>query len=152
MKEITVRFEESPSADGIEVVIRAGRRDAEVEALIDRIKNGFSDTVNAADGDGSTVVIRTADIISFSVDGKRTEVITADSRYFLVQSLQSLEKQLDEKTFIRISRYEIINLTKVVRYDFTLAGTLRIELEGGIETWASRRCIPAIRRRLSGKE
>ena len=152
MKEITVRFEEAPSADGIEVVIRAGNRDEEVEALIDRIKSGFADTVNAADGDGSTVVIRTADIISFSVDGKRTEVITADSRYFLVQSLQSLEKLLDEKTFIRISRYEIINLTKVVRYDFTLAGTLRIELEGGIETWASRRCIPAIRRRLSGKE
>ena len=152
MKEISVRFEETPAADGIEVVIRADKRDGEIEALINRIKSGFADTVTAADSDGATVVVKTADIISFSVDGKRTDVITPDNRLFLVQSLQSLEKQLDDRTFIRISRYEIINLTKVVRYDFTLAGTLRIELEGGIETWASRRCIPAIRRRLSGKE
>ncbi len=33
----------------------------------------------------------------------------------------------------------------------TISGTLRLELEGGMETWASRRCIPEIRRRLKGK-
>ena len=59
---------------------------------------------------------------------------------------------LDKKHFLRISRFEIVNLNKVLRYDFTLAGTLRLELAGGIETWASRRCIPAIRKRLLGKE
>lgn len=152
MKKITVRFEKAPSEGGIEVVVRADKRDEEVEALISRIQNGIADTVNATDENGSTVVVRASDIITLSVDGKRTDVITADNRYYLIQSLQSLEGQLDEDMFIRISRYEIINLTKVVRYDFTLSGTLRIELEGGIETWASRRCIPVIRKRLSGKE
>ena len=152
MKKITVRFEKAPSEGGIEVVVRADKRDEEVEAIISRIQNGIADTLNATDENGSTVVVRASDIITLSVDGKRTDVITADNRYYLIQSLQSLEGQLDEDMFIRISRYEIINLTKVVRYDFTLSGTLRIELEGGIETWASRRCIPVIRKRLSGKE
>ena len=152
MKKINVRFENDPSADGIEVLIRAEERDEEIEALINRIKNGYADTIGALDDDGSVAVIKAEDILSFSVNGKKTYVITADNRYTLNQSLQSLERQLDEKRFIRISRYEIVNLSRVVRYDFTLGGTLRIELEGGIETWASRRCIPVIKKRLSGKE
>ena len=53
---------------------------------------------------------------------------------------------------IFLDSIEIVNLDKVLRYDFTLAGTLRLELTGGIETWASRRCIPVIRKRLQGKE
>ena len=64
---------------------------------------------------------------------------------------KSLEDILDKQRFVRISRYEIVNLEKILKYDFTVAGTLRIELTGGMETWASRRCIPAIRRRLTGK-
>ncbi len=152
MKKITIHFEETSSPDGIEVILRANQRDEEIEALINRIQNGVSDSLTVTDDEGTTAMIQASDIITLSVDGKRTDVITSDHRYHLNQSLQSLEKQLDERTFIRISRYEIINLVKVVRYDFTLNGTLRIELEGGIETWASRRCIPAIRKRLSGKE
>ena len=50
-----------------------------------------------------------------------------------------------------IKKFQIVNLAKVRRYDFTVAGTLRLELAGGMETWASRRCIPEIRRRLKGK-
>ena len=54
--------------------------------------------------------------------------------------------------FLRVSRFEIIDLKKVRKYDFTLSGTLRIEFENGMETWASRRYIPLIRKRLSGEE
>ena len=54
--------------------------------------------------------------------------------------------------FLRVSRFEIINLDMVRKYDFTLGGTLRIELENGMETWASRRYIPLIKERLSREE
>ena len=152
MKNINLRFERDASLDDIDVTIRAEKRDNEVEALIKRIRNGYAETINAIDDDGTVKVVKSEDIISFSVSRKITSIITPDSRYQIIQPLQSLEKQLDEKKFIRISRYEIINLSKVVKFDFTLGGTLRIELEGGIETWASRRCIPVIRKRLSVKE
>ena len=79
-------------------------------------------------------------------------IITGDGSWYTRQTLQSLENMLDKNHFLRISRFEIVNLNKVLRYDFTLAGTLRLELAGGIETWASRRCIPAIRKRLLGRE
>lgn len=70
----------------------------------------------------------------------------------LRQPLQSIENALDGVKFVRISRYEIVNLDKIQKCDFTLNGTLRLELTGGIETWVSRRSIPSIRRRLSGRE
>lgn len=75
-------------------------------------------------------------------------IITSDGSYYLRQTLQGLEEKVDGRRFVRISRYELVNLDRVRRYDFTVAGTLRVELEGGMETWASRRCIPAIRKYL----
>ena len=62
-----------------------------------------------------------------------------------------LEEVLDKRRFIRISRFEIINLERVQRYDFTINGTLKIVMENGMQTWASRRYIPAIRRYLKEK-
>ncbi len=152
MKKVSVRFEPDPSLNGIEVLIRAPERDDSVSELIDRISGDRSGALNVFDGYGAIRTIRTREIISVSSGGKLTSVVTADGGWFTRKTLQWLEAELDPQIFVRISRFEIINIEKVERYDFTIAGTLRIELAGGIETWASRRCIPAIRRRLTGKE
>jgi DNA-binding LytR/AlgR family response regulator len=97
-------------------------------------------------------VIARDDVVSVSVTGKQAQIVTEEGRYTVRQSLQSLESELDPDRFLRVSRHELVNMDKVERYDFTVNGTLRLELAGGMETWASRRCIPAIRRRLNGKE
>ena len=65
--------------------------------------------------------------------------------------MQNMEKLLSDM-FLRVSRFEIVNLARVSKYDFTVVGTLRIEFENGTETWASRRYIPLIKERLSGEE
>jgi DNA-binding LytR/AlgR family response regulator len=85
------------------------------------------------------------------MNGKQVEFITEDGVWYMRRTLQSLEDVLDMHRFLRISRFEIINLDKVIRYDFTVSGTLRMELAGGMETWASRRFIPTIRRVLLEK-
>ena len=151
MKNISVRFEPDPTLAHIDVVVRAPERDAEVEALLDRLSDRPSDTLAVFDGSGSLRALPAGEIILASVDGKLVNIVTEDGSWYTRRTLQSLEEELDERRFLRISRYELVNLDKVLRYDFTLAGTLRLELQGGMETWASRRCIPAIRRRLLGK-
>ncbi|MBQ9383363.1 MAG: LytTR family transcriptional regulator DNA-binding domain-containing protein [Ruminiclostridium sp.] len=151
MKKINVRFETDTKLDSIDVTVRASEKDIEVSALIDRINSDGGDTI-AVTGGNITDVVSASDIVLLTVDGKSVNVITENDRFTARQPLSALENTLDKKRFVRISRYEIINLSKVVRYDFTLSGTLRIELLGGMETWASRRCIPEIRRHLAGKE
>jgi Response regulator of the LytR/AlgR family len=152
MKKVNIRFELEPALDEIEVVIRASAQDEHVTALMERLSERPPDSLTVFDGFGNLRTLSPGSIILASVEGKLVNIITDDGSWYTRQSLQSLEDTLDKNRFLRISRYELVNLDKVLRYDFTLTGTLRLELAGGMETWASRRCIPAIRKRLLRKE
>ena len=147
-QRITVSFEEDPAAEGIEVRIRAKERGEDVDALIASISGLSQELITVIDPDGAFVSIPPFDIVSVSVDGKVLRIVTEEGRYTIRQTLQSLESRLEPQGFVRISRYELVNLDKVIKFDFTLGGTLRLELAGGMETWASRRNIPAIRKKL----
>ncbi len=152
MRERRVRLELDPTLEGIEVLVRAPEEDGEVSALLELLGAQPPDTITVFDANGLIRALPADQIVSASVDGKLVNIVTEDGSWYTRRTLQSLEDALDARRFLRVSRYEIVNLTKVRRYDFTVAGTLRLELAGGMETWASRRCISAIRKRLLGKE
>jgi DNA-binding LytR/AlgR family response regulator len=152
MKEIKVRFERESTLNYIDVLVRAPERDSEAEAVMARVAGREPVMLTVTDAEGAQRVIPAADVLLIAVNGKRVDVVTGDGRFLAQSSLQNMENSLGSERFLRISRYELVNLAKVVKYDFTLDGTLRLELSGGVETWASRRCIPVIRRRLNGKE
>jgi DNA-binding LytR/AlgR family response regulator len=151
LKKVHIRFEQDASLDHIDVVIRAPDQDDSVTDLINRISARPPDMLTAYDENGNVRKLDQKKIVLASVNGKVVDLITDDGIWHIRQTLQNLEDNLDKQRFVRISRYEIVNVEKILKYDFTVAGTLRIELTGGMETWASRRCIPAIRRRLTGK-
>lgn len=151
LKKVHIRFEQDASLDHIDVVIRAPDQDDSVTDLINRISARPPDMLTAYDENGNVRKLDQKKIVLASVNGKVVYLITDDGIWHIRQTLQNLEDNLDKQRFVRISRYEIVNVEKILKYDFTVAGTLRIELTGGMETWASRRCIPAIRRRLTGK-
>ena len=151
MKTMQTRFERDPALDHIEIVVRAPEIDSDVTKLIEDLSRR-NDALLAVDTSGAWIEVPVSKIISVSVRGRQVSIITESGNYVSRQSLQSIEDTLKTHRFVRISRFEIVNLAKVRRYDFTLSGTLRIELAGGMETWASRRCIPLIRKRLQEKE
>ena len=151
MKKINVRFEKGGDPDAIEVVIRAPEQDEDVRALMEQLSDRKRDMLSVTATDGRMLVLLMDEIISVSVVDKLSLIVTADDRYIVRQPLASIESQLDAWTFLRISRHEIINTDKIRKYDFTVSGMPRLELAGGIETWVSRRCIPALRKRLKGK-
>ena len=151
MKKINIRFERDQALDGIDVLIRASERDAAVTALMERISGEPPDVLTVTDTGGAVLHIVTDDIISVSVSDKLNLLVTEDGCYTVRQPLQSLESELDPGKFLRISRHELINTDKIEQYEFTANGTLRLVLSGGVETWASRRCIPEVRRLIQGK-
>lgn len=152
MKKVEFRFEREPALTQIEVVIRAPEEDAQVASLIRQLGGEAPETLRVFDGEGGVRSLDTREIILASVADKLVNIVTADGSWYCRRTLQTLEGELDGQRFLRISRYEIVNIDKIRRYDFTVAGTLRLELEGGTVTWASRRCIPAIRKRLTERE
>lgn len=151
MKKINVRFEQDKTIDSIEIVIRANERDAQITDLMERLAQRESFRLIALDKNECPGVIDEKDIVFLSADGKDVRIVTINGIYRARQSLRSFEETLS-RTFLRVSRFEIISLKMVRKYDFTIGGTLRIEFKNGMETWASRRYIPLIKERLSQEE
>ena len=151
MKKVNVRFERDKTLDDIEIVIRAGEQDEQARALIESLSAKKEQKLTVFDRNNCPSVIDERDIVFVSADGKNVRITACDGVYRAKQSLQNIEEKLSRK-FLRVSRFELVNLSLVRKYDFTIVGTLRIEFENGMETWASRRYIPLIRQRLSGEE
>ena len=152
MKKINIRFEQDKTLDSIDVVIRASEKDNAVDLLMSRLSQNMPQKLTVLDRNGCPCVMDENDVISVTSDGKQVRVTTTEGVYNAKQTLQNVEALLNSRLFLRISRFELVNLMKIRKYDFTIGGTLRIEFEGGMETWASRRYIPLIRQRLSGEE
>ena len=151
MKKLNIRFERDGSLNDIDIVIRADRQDEQIDALIERLSEQKSDKLTVLDRDNCPCIIDEKDIIMVSADGKNVRITAMDGIYRAKLSLQNTEEMLSRR-FLRVSRFELVNLSMVRKYDFTIGGTLRIEFQNGMETWASRRYIPLIRQRLSREE
>ena len=148
MKRVNVLFGADEALPGINVLFSASERDEQVEALMKRVEDPLESTLAVYDETGSPVTLPEDSIISLCADNKRLRITADDGTYWLTMTLQRAEKLLNPSTFLRISRFEIVNLAKVRRFDFSVVGELRIEMENGQESWGSRRFIPAIRKRL----
>lgn len=151
MSDISIRLEIDETLDHIELVIRAKDQNSETDALIRKLSALTQRRLKASDQSGCECFIDENEIISVCSAERSVRIITQDNVYTSNLTLRSIEEQLDKGRFIKISRYELVNSERIVKFDFTIGGTLRLELDGGIETWASRRYIPLIRKQLLGE-
>ena len=117
-----------------------------------RVADPLSSLLTVRDEADAVVTLPEECVVTISVDNKKLRIAADDGTYWMKMSMQDAGAMLNPSWFLRISRYEIVNLRKVQQFDFSISGTLRIDLEDGTETWASRRFIPAIKKRLQGKE
>lgn len=148
MKNVSIRFEEDKDRTDIDVVFTASEEDDQVRILMSRVCDPFAGTLTVYDRSSSMLKIAESDIVSISTRDKRLEVRTDDNAYELRMPLYEVMKVLHPGIFMQISRYEVVNLNKVKRFDFSISGQLQIEMKNGMSTWASRRFIPEIKNRL----
>ena len=78
-------------------------------------------------------------------ESRKVLIDTDTGTYFLKKNLSALEEELNPHRFIRISQSEIVNIYKVRRFDINIAGTIGVEFENGVKSWASRSCVKAIK-------
>lgn len=152
MKKVNVRFDLKNEIKDIDVVFSASQMDDQVISLMNRVRDPLAEKITVYDSSGSAVTIPEKNIISIAIESKKLRVVADEGTYELKVPLRSIEKVLHPTVFLRISRYEIINLDKVKKFDFPISGSLQIEMKNGMKTWASRRCISEIKNRFRGKE
>lgn len=98
----------------------------------------INDQVFVKDGERCWFV-QLAEIRLFEVSGNYTTVYFDTSKPMITRTLNYLESRLDEKTFFRANRQQIINLKWIERIEPWFSGSLRIYLKGGEEIDVSRR-------------
>ncbi len=145
MVEIEVVLDEH-YADPL-VTIRTKSNTQQVENIICAIENAsHSDFPQiAAVKDDAVTFVSQRDIVRVHTEGRKTVIQTEENVFTVKRTLAGLEDVLNATRFLRISQSEIINLYKVKSFDFNLAGTIGVEFDCGIKSWASRSRVKQIK-------
>ena len=152
--EVNIRLEIDPSCEKPEVIIRTDQQTELTEKIISAVKHCMGNEyppVAVYQKDTLLFVVQN-DIVRIYTENRKLILCTETGRYELRQSLKELEEKLDKEVFIRISRFEIMNLQKVSGFDFSNSGTIRVLFQDGSETWVARRYIRPIQQMLKYPE
>lgn len=115
------------------------------------LKNTISKLVNkmlAGYRDGEVEMLPCDRIYRIYSLNQRTIAETEDESFVLHDTLRELEEALFENQFVRISKSELVNLRKVKKLDTKLAGTIKVFMQNGSETFVSRRNVTKIKQML----
>ncbi|MBR3635802.1 MAG: LytTR family transcriptional regulator DNA-binding domain-containing protein [Lachnospiraceae bacterium] len=147
---VNISFETDPSCEFPQVIIKADKRTEKIDKIIEAIEKCVHEDVSrisVSDGD-SIILLEQKDIMRVYTENRKVVVCTDDKEYESKITLREFEEILDKGYFVRISRFEIINLQKVFSFDLSMSGTIRVIFDGASETWVARRYVKDILRKL----
>ncbi len=146
--EIEVRID--PDCHEPVILIRTDRKTQEVENIVQAIENCIEEKSPMIAGyrDNTMELLSQRDIIRVFVESRKARIQTEKGVYESRKNLSWLEQTLNPERFIRISRFEIVNIRKIASFDFSMAGTVHIRFDDGSVTWAARRHVRAIQQAL----
>lgn len=131
----------------IEVHVCNYEMNCQVEEVAAQISHMVNDTITGTDKNGIRL-LQTSEVIRFFAENQRVLAQDAQGLCTIHQKLYELEQLLDSGQFLRISKSEIVNLRKIQRLDMNLAGTIKVILCDGTQTYTSRRNIPRLKKAL----
>lgn len=145
MVEIEVVLDEQYADPFITIKTRDNTQ--QVQNIIYAIENASDSDFPqvAAFNDSTLMFISQRDIVRVHTQGRKIILQTEDDSYIVKKTLSGLEDILNPTRFLRISQSEIINLHKVKSFDLNLAGTIGVEFDCGIKSWASRSRVRQIK-------
>lgn len=155
---IDIRIEIDPKCHDPVILIRTDQKTQTVEDIIHMIEACTDSSYLLITGyrDSEMELLSQRDIVRVYVEARKVRIRTIDGIYDSRKPLSFLETVLNTDRFIRISRFEIVNIRKISRFDFGMAGTVHILFDDGSVSWAARRYVRAIQQALNrietGKE
>ena len=139
-----VKLKIEPGRQEPKIIILAGEDSDTLRRLAEELAALSLGPIPVWQGD-RTQLLPQAEFLRFYADGKGVSAQTAGETWAVRLRLYELEEQLDPRQFVRISNSEIVNLKRVTALDLSLAGTIRMTLDGTVHTYVSRRYVKKIK-------
>lgn len=119
-----------------------------VEALVEDISGMVNANEVGTDARGEKVLLNLKDMVRFYAENQKVMAQDEKGVYSIHPKLYELEEKLDKRLFMRISKSEIVNLQKISRLDMNVAGTIKIIMKDGTESYTSRRNVSRLKKQL----
>lgn len=87
-------------------------------------------------------------IVRIYSESKKVYIRTREDLYEVRERLYTLEERLKDWGFVRISNSEIVSMGQIEKLDMSHAGTIRMYMKNGDETYVSRRFVKKIKEEL----
>ncbi len=151
--KINIKVEIDPSYTSPQVVIRADQQSELIEKIIYAVENCMEEEYPqiTAFNKEEVILLNQWDIYRVYTENRKLTICTKEKSYESRMPLKELEEILNEDIFVRISRFEIINIKKVKSFDMSIAGTIKVLFENNTEAWVARRCVKTIQDKLNRK-
>lgn len=130
------------------IVLRAPSPTGEIEALAKQLREAALPQPFTVYRGREAVRVSRSMVLRFYTEDKGVYCQTAQGVFTVRQRLYELEEEVAGTRFVRVSNSEIVSLDRVAALDLTLAGTIKMTLEGGTVCWVSRRYVKKIRQAL----
>ena len=143
-----VEVQIDPGLEEPVLVLRVPSPTQETAELARRLEREYLPQPFTVYREGEAVRLAHSVVLRFFAEGKGVVCQTGHGVYAVRQRLYELEELLAGTRFVRVSNSEIVNLDRVTALDLTLAGTIKMTLEGGTVCWVSRRYVKKIKQVL----
>ena len=132
----------------IEIHICSDQRSKEALGLRDLLE-GLLFTKLTVYRNQETKSVSSYEIVRIYSENKKVYVRTKEESFEVRDRLYVLEDVLREKGFVRISNSEIVNISQIEKLDMSYAGTIKMYMKNGDETFVSRRYVSRIKEVLN---
>lgn len=132
-----------PGCKEPKIVVHTDRMTDEIRTLVRQLS---VPEVLPAQTERGVEFISIPDVIRIYSERQKVLAQTQKGVYLLKSRLYEMEERLSSHSFVRISSSELVNIRMITGMDFSLAGTIRLSLKGGITTYVSRRQVAKIKK------
>ena len=132
--DIQIKIDKSIDEDNIMLTVK--KMTPEYSKIIDQIQNISFKLIGLKDNQ-KYQLMNTQILKIFSVDKKVCAIREDKQAFWLSETLKELTVKLPNN-FLRISHSEIVNADKIVSFELTSGGKLKIYLRSGEVTYSSR--------------
>ena len=139
-----IKYDIQEKYQEIEIHLCSHERSAELLEVRDLLENCLGTRIKVHKEQEYKTVLP-AQIVRIYAQNKRVYVRTKDECYEVNDRIYTLEEQLQDRGFVRISNSELVNIRQIEKLDMSYAGTIRMYLKNGDETYVSRRYMKKIK-------